>query len=77
MTLRSSDLQSDSDLDSIRNSCDVLQQRKVEARGHFAPRTFCPKDKMPQDKMPQGHFAPGHFAPNRTNFLKVDILPQL
>ena len=24
MTLRSSDLQSDSDLDSIRNSCDVL-----------------------------------------------------
>ena len=25
MTLRSSDLQSDSDLDSVRNSCDVLQ----------------------------------------------------
>ena len=26
MTLRSSDLQSDSDLDSIRNSCDVLEK---------------------------------------------------
>ena len=26
MTLRSNDLQSDSDLDSIRNSCDVLEQ---------------------------------------------------
>ena len=50
---------------------------KRAARGHFAPRTFCPKDKMPQDKMPQGHFAPGHFAQNRTNFWKVDILPQL
>ena len=33
MTLRSSDLQSDSDLDSIRNSCDVLDQRRsVEAQ---------------------------------------------
>ena len=51
--------------------------RQILARGHFAPRTFCPTDKMPQDKMPQGHFAPGHFAPNRTNFWKVDILPQL
>ena len=29
MTLRSSDLQSDSDLDSIRNSCDVI------VRGRF------------------------------------------
>ena len=27
MTLRSSDLQSDSDLDSIRNSCDVFLQK--------------------------------------------------
>ena len=29
MTLRSSDLQSDSDLDSIRNSCDVLGKHSV------------------------------------------------
>ena len=36
MTLRSSDLQSDSDLDSIRNSCDVLNGTEEdigEARG--------------------------------------------
>ena len=26
MTLRSSDLESDSDLDSIRNSCDILMK---------------------------------------------------
>ena len=30
MTLRSSDLQSDSDLDSIRNSCDVFHIFKAE-----------------------------------------------
>ena len=30
MTLRSSDLQSDSDLDSIRNSCDVFKQKSCE-----------------------------------------------
>ena len=29
MTLRSSDLQSDSDLDSIRNSCDVLYMSEI------------------------------------------------
>ena len=32
MTLRSSDLQSDSDLDSIRNSCDVLFAINVSQR---------------------------------------------
>ena len=31
MTLRSSDLQSDSDLDSIRNSCDVLYVPELES----------------------------------------------
>ena len=36
MTLRSSDLQSDSDLDSIRNSCDVLEKEFV---GLLAPWT--------------------------------------
>ena len=29
MTLRSSELQSDGDLDSIRNSCDVCFEKKV------------------------------------------------
>ena len=32
MTLRSSDLQSDSDLDSIRNSCDVLKAKSKRAQ---------------------------------------------
>ena len=36
MTLRSSDLQSDSDLDSIRNSCDVyLQLNLTYVQGAF------------------------------------------
>ena len=39
MTLRSSDLQLDSDLDSIRNSCDVLEER----RGNI--ETFSPTQK--------------------------------
>ena len=34
MTLRVSDLQSDSDLDSIRNSCDVLYSRLLFSVGH-------------------------------------------
>ena len=36
MTLRSSDLQSDSDLDSIRNSCDVfLQTMETKPTSNF------------------------------------------
>ena len=34
MTLRSSDLQSDSDLDSIRNSCDVFFTSIVSTNGN-------------------------------------------
>ena len=46
MTLRSSDLQSDSDLDSIRNSCDVLNFKiglLVWLRGkiYFTKYTLC------------------------------------
>ena len=43
MTLRSSDLQSDSDLDSIRNSCDVF----VTFATKVPYSTFC-DDKMRQ-----------------------------
>ena len=35
MTLRSSDLQSDSDLDSIRNSCDVFDKLVVDVNEIF------------------------------------------
>ena len=48
MTLRSGDLQSDSDLDSIRNSCDVYRfnAKKLEFFGvNFILQKFCPCKK--------------------------------
>ena len=41
MTLRSSDLQSDSDLNSIRNSCDVLYRYIYHTCNIFHVWTFC------------------------------------
>ena len=58
MTLRSSDLQSDSDLDSIRNPCDVYLQIPFE-RGHFLSqhckywKSSWQKSKPPQDILNQ------------------------
>ena len=40
MTLRSSDLQSDGDLDSIRNSCDVYKLKQTNHKKNLYAPTF-------------------------------------
>ena len=51
MTLRNSDLQSDSDLDSIRNSCDVFD---ICGRQYFVPTLGFAILILPL--MPQGEY---------------------
>ena len=55
MTLRSTDLQSDSDLDSIRNSCDVLSGKQAipideYTFPHFIPRLGFLLDDLDMDE---------------------------
>ena len=59
MTLRSSDLQSDSDLDSIRNSCDVLKLPVVTILVPNCPVPNCPVPNCPGAKFSGCHIV--HF----------------
>ena len=51
MTLRSSELQSDGDLDSIRNSCDVCNNDILELQSFLGCIEICvdPRIVFPQD----------------------------
>ena len=69
MTLRNSDLQSDSDLDSIRNSCDVFQKMLclAESKSHihleYRP-SLTPKGKT--QSYPTTVYHPGHQRMRKT-----------